>query len=221
MKSFLTTSPNNHPSMQLKTRKITRIINAAREAPKFEMSDVELTHLSVSDLPSEDISQFFDHCADLIHTTKQGGGNTLVHCALGISRSVTICLAYMVKYETCTLRSAFFDIRKLRPIIKPNNGFWRQLINYEQTLKGAATVKMRSFPMGSEPDVYQTRVGRTNVRLCVCVCVRVCTCVHVCACLCIFCVCVSCMFMCLCILWVFYAFSAYDGIHSILFQFRR
>lgn len=147
---------------KIRSRNITRIINAAHEAPDVQLEGIHLTHLPVSDIPSANISQFFDQCADMIRETILQGSASLVHCALGISRSVTICLVYMIKYEDVSLRQAYIDIKKRRPIIKPNAGFWRQLIEYEQQKRGVCTVKMVLFPMGSMPDVYLKNNARIS-----------------------------------------------------------
>ncbi len=58
----------------------------------------------------------------------------LVHCNLGISRSTTIILAYLMKTYYATLYEAFKFLRHRRPIICPNMGFLRQLIDYENDL---------------------------------------------------------------------------------------
>lgn len=58
----------------------------------------------------------------------------LVHCNLGISRSTTLILAYLMKTFHATLFEAFKFLRHRRPIVCPNNGFLRQLIEFEYEL---------------------------------------------------------------------------------------
>jgi len=53
---------------------------------------------------------------------------------LGISRSATIVLAYLMKYHHNTLREAFYFLIEKRPQIWPNEGFLLQLLRYETEL---------------------------------------------------------------------------------------
>lgn len=58
----------------------------------------------------------------------------LVHCNLGISRSTTLILSYLMKTFNATLLEAFKYLRHRRPIICPNSGFLKQLIDFEYDL---------------------------------------------------------------------------------------
>jgi len=136
---------------------VSLVINATYEVPNVEVPEgtIEFIQLHINDSITADMAQHMDRCADRIHEVRSAGGVALVHCALGVSRSVTICLAYLVKYEGRTLREAYFEVKKKRPIIRPNEGFWRQLIAFEVAKRGRATVKLSVFPMGVIPDVYR------------------------------------------------------------------
>lgn len=150
---------------KIQVRNISLIINATTEKPNLDFPNVEFMKLEIYDSPAENIRQFMDVCADKIHAVKEAGGHSLVHCAFGVSRSVTICLAYLVKYEGKTLREAYFDLKGRRPIIRPNEGFWKQLISFEIDVKGKASVKLAVYPMGSVPDVYKAvRPGTNNFK---------------------------------------------------------
>lgn len=72
----------------------------------------------------------------LTKTFKDRGGRTLVHCVAGVSRSATLCMIYLVKHERMTLRQAYHFVKSARPVVKPNVGFWKQMIEYERKLKG-------------------------------------------------------------------------------------
>lgn len=82
------------------------------------------------------------------------GGKTLVHCVAGVSRSASICIAYLVKYHHMALDQAYKHVKRRRPVIHPNVGFWKQLIEYEHRLLGRNTVKLVQSPIGWIPDVY-------------------------------------------------------------------
>jgi len=138
---------------------ITCVVNATTEVPTLRLDGVANLKLWLDDTPESDSRQYFDMVADLIQAQTDQGGRTLVHCLAGVSRSATFCLAYLLKYERKSLREAYEYLAARRPMVRPNLGFWRQLIAYELELRGETSVKMRTLSGGccSEqevPDVY-------------------------------------------------------------------
>ncbi|XP_026190614.1 uncharacterized protein LOC34623518 [Cyclospora cayetanensis] len=59
------------------------------------------------------------------------GTNVFIHCEKGISRSVAVCMAYLIMYEGHSFRSSYLTIRRYRPIARPNIGFIHQLLDLE------------------------------------------------------------------------------------------
>ncbi len=53
---------------------------------------------------------------------------------IGVSRSATIVLAYLMKYHHNTLKESYLYLAQKRPQICPNEGFLLQLIRYENEL---------------------------------------------------------------------------------------
>lgn len=51
----------------------------------------------------------------------------MIHCAVGISRSVTLTLAYVMTVTGLTYPEALSVVQYRRPIANPNDGFKRQL----------------------------------------------------------------------------------------------
>lgn len=64
-------------------------------------------------------------------SVKQSGGRVLVHCQAGISRSATICLAYLMHTQRFRLDEAFNFVKQRRNVISPNLAFMGQLLQYE------------------------------------------------------------------------------------------
>jgi len=64
-----------------------------------------------------------------IHASLTAGKNVAVHCAMGVSRSVTVVLDYLLTHDLkgSTLNEACKWLRKYRNIISPNLGFQRLL----------------------------------------------------------------------------------------------
>lgn len=55
--------------------------------------------IPVNDQPHDQIQPFFDQVADLINENTNCGKRTVVHCIAGVSRSATLCIAYLMKYN--------------------------------------------------------------------------------------------------------------------------
>ena len=76
------------------------------------------------DHPTYNIAQHFDATFfDIDEGLKRG--NVYVHCAAGISRSVSCVLAYLMKKFGMNYVTAYNTLKKKRKIIQPNPGFAR------------------------------------------------------------------------------------------------
>ena len=61
---------------------------------------------------------------------REAGGRALVHCELGVNRSTTLAVAYLVESEQVTLTQAVRQVRIDRPNVLINDGFRRQLVRF-------------------------------------------------------------------------------------------
>lgn len=87
--------------------------------------------LDILDYPDENILDEFKTTHAFIDEGVQEGGNVLIHCQAGISRSSTTLCAYLMKSRGLSRDEAFAMIKDKRAIVKPNEGFWEQLRVYE------------------------------------------------------------------------------------------
>ncbi|XP_054467496.1 dual specificity protein phosphatase 18 [Anoplopoma fimbria] len=143
-------------SSQVSRCKITCIVNATETKSRVPLHPgVEYVHIPVSDSPVSPLSEHFDEVADKIQLTAERGGRTLVHCNAGVSRSSSLCMAYLMKHRGVALLEAHRWVRTSRPVVRPNNGFWKQLIRYEMELRGCTSVRMVFSSMGELPDIYE------------------------------------------------------------------
>lgn len=60
----------------------------------------------------------------------------LVHCLAGVSRSVTVTLAYLMHTRALSLNDAFTLVRNRKPDVSPNFHFMQQLESFESQLQG-------------------------------------------------------------------------------------
>ncbi|CRL06608.1 CLUMA_CG019505, isoform A [Clunio marinus] len=135
------------------------VVNATVELPDTPLPDKRPDYMRVAmkDSRESNLIEYFDEVADKIEKTRQQDGKSLVHCVAGVSRSVSLVLAYLMKYADMSLKNAFAHVRSVRPQVRPNVGFFKQLIEYEQRLHGCTTVSMiHCSALGEEiPDVYE------------------------------------------------------------------
>ena len=156
-------------SKEMSKNNITHVLNLAKEIDKglYDMYDVDMNSfqyhgLELRDSADETIAPYFDECFRIIESARDSGGKILVHCIAGVSRSATVCIAYFMKHRDMTLKEAYFYVKGKRPVIRPNHGFWKQLIQYEYALNGRNTVELRSLSgTGLEfPDITLDEVHK-------------------------------------------------------------
>lgn len=85
--------------------------------------------IEADDNPNYDMSKYFDKAVEFI-TENLKTTNVLVHCAAGISRSVCLVIAYLIKVHKMTPEAALAKVREKRPWAGPNQGFTQQLEKY-------------------------------------------------------------------------------------------
>ena len=60
------------------------------------------------------------------------GRNVLVHCRLGVNRSVTVVAAYLIRCRGFTAEAALEFLKQRRPCAKPNDAYCAQLYDLDQ-----------------------------------------------------------------------------------------
>ncbi|XP_017055749.1 dual specificity protein phosphatase 18 isoform X2 [Drosophila ficusphila] len=127
---------------------VSCVINVAPELPDTPLPSQKnplYLRIDAQDRSEVDLSKHFDEVADLIEEVRRSGGCSLIHCVAGVSRSASLCLAYLMKHAGMSLREAYQHIQSIRPQVRPNSGFFQQLRRYELELKGSCSVAMVYF----------------------------------------------------------------------------
>ena len=117
----------------LEELKIQRIISLGneKEVKKYKyFENIEYLKIVVDDVDNENIGKYFAICNKFI-SLGFDFGNVLVHCHKGVSRSATIVIAYLMYTYKADFYAAFQKLKSVRPIVKPNAGFMKQLQEYQ------------------------------------------------------------------------------------------
>lgn len=59
----------------------------------------------------------------------------LVHCLAGVSRSVTVTVAYLMQKRHLSLNDAYDLVKRKKSNISPNFNFMGQLLDFERSLR--------------------------------------------------------------------------------------
>lgn len=93
--------------------------------------------ISIADSPTTNIIPFFAQFANFIDQTLSSGGKVLVHGNGGISRSATLVISYVMKKRLYSAFNAIRFVQSKRFCVFPNEGFRRQLFEYEPILRAS------------------------------------------------------------------------------------
>ena len=122
---------------EIKDLGINYVLNCAIECMESFPKGVKYCHLKLNDMPFFKITPHLERATSFINKAHISNGIILVHCQLGISRSTSCVIAYMIKYMGYTAMNALNFIKKKRPQVMPNFGFLQQLITYEKNHIGS------------------------------------------------------------------------------------
>lgn len=107
---------------------IDSIINVAYELrnTKYPKS-VEIHNFLLNDTPSEGIELFFESVFDIIEANRHNNKRVLIHCFMGISRSASFVIYYLMRTRNWDFHESFEYVENIRPCIDPNPGFIEKL----------------------------------------------------------------------------------------------
>jgi len=124
----------------LKDLGITHIVDATKD--NFEKDKFKILKIALPDLPSAKIDEHFESAIEFVDEALSNKDNqVLIHCQMGISRSTTLTIAYLMKSKGYTLYDAYKLCKDNRPRIRPNDGFYQRLTQFEMTVFDGKSTK--------------------------------------------------------------------------------
>ncbi|XP_052902743.1 dual specificity protein phosphatase Mpk3 isoform X1 [Anopheles moucheti] len=135
---FLGNASHSEDLKSLKKYNIKYILNVTPDLPNVFERDGQIRYLQIpiTDHWSQagDLANHFPDAIKFIDEARTNGCGVLVHCLAGVSRSVTVTLAYLMFARTLSLNDAFLLVRSRKPDVSPNFHFMQQLHSFEQQL---------------------------------------------------------------------------------------
>lgn len=113
---------------------ITDVINTAFEISCPKNSKYNYFHLQLKDTESQHLLEYLDNICDYIHMLINNKCKVLVHCYMGISRSPSIIIAYLIKYNNMDYDTAYKHVSNKRHI-NINSWFISELKEFEKMHK--------------------------------------------------------------------------------------
>jgi len=121
----------------LRELSITHIVTVMDHIVLFPIElELKTMHVGLDDRPAANILSHLPKTTEFItEAMKDENAKVLVHCWQGVSRSATVAAAFLIASEIMTTDAAIALLKSKRRIVQPNEGFIRQLKQYETLVR--------------------------------------------------------------------------------------
>lgn len=110
--------------------------------PAVKFEGVSYFFVEILDVPEFQIAGVIDKCVEVMRHHRDE--NILVHCNAGVSRSPAVVIAYLMIEEDLSFDEALDRVKTVRPCVRPNDGFVKQLRDLKPK-KSCANCKIPFF----------------------------------------------------------------------------
>mmetsp|Transcript_48571 Transcript_48571/g.72061 ORF Transcript_48571/g.72061 Transcript_48571/m.72061 type:complete len:615 (+) Transcript_48571:188-2032(+) len=104
-----------------------------------------ILNLDLRDESTQSLSFAFSRFFPLARRAKEEKKKCLIYCHSGMSRSVSLVLAYLLACERMSLIDAMTYVKERRHVASPNPGFMAQLITLERVVTADVTVDLDRY----------------------------------------------------------------------------
>jgi predicted protein tyrosine phosphatase len=119
----------------LNNNNLTHIISCAIELPPItpDISGSQVFRVGIiDDVVTEDTLVHFVEGARKLHAWVSSGHRVIVHCYAGMSRSVSVVIAYFIMYHKMSYKDAYTLVKTKRRQANPHPAFVPLLLNIEK-----------------------------------------------------------------------------------------
>lgn len=114
---------------------ITHLLNTSINSPIIHNTGCKkYKKIPLKDHATENVKSVLEEAFAFIDDARNNNGHVLVYCFAGISRSVTITVAYMMIRNKMPFEEAYSFVKSRKSDISPNIGFIAQLNQLDKSL---------------------------------------------------------------------------------------
>uniref|UniRef100_A0A8C1PI66 protein-serine/threonine phosphatase n=1 Tax=Cyprinus carpio TaxID=7962 RepID=A0A8C1PI66_CYPCA len=135
---------------ELQKNNVGYILNVTKEIDNFFPESFTYMNIRVYDVEATDLLSHWNNTYTFVSEARKSGQAILVHCKMGVSRSASTVIAYLMKQQGWTLDQALNHVRERRPIVQPNEGFLKQLHTYSGILNASVHFSVMSTELNSK-----------------------------------------------------------------------
>ena len=106
---------------------VTHVVNVAMELPNFHPEHFGYLKVPLDDALTQELGGFLDICYAFMLCAINTRGKVLVHCHMGISRSASVVIYFLMRFYKISYDEAFKILKSKRKIVQPNDFFVSQL----------------------------------------------------------------------------------------------
>ncbi|KAL3237580.1 tyrosine/serine/threonine protein phosphatase MSG5 RNJ42_01114 [Nakaseomyces bracarensis] len=131
------------------------VINVAKEIDNLGAQipkDKNIAYYHIPWTHSSNISKDLLYLTDIMHRAVKEGKKVLVHCQCGVSRSASLIVAYLMRYEHLVLNDAYNRLKETAKDISPNMGLIFQLMEFNDMLAASKSSSSTSTMMTSNEE---------------------------------------------------------------------
>ena len=139
--------------------KIRAVVNCTMDEEFAIEGEDNQFRVGVDDACNQNIQEYFAGALEFMRKHAKEGNAILVHCMMGMSRSASMVLLYLMHENNQSLKECYDQVKKQRPSINPNPKFLRELGREETALRGTATIRFKTEEVLTVSSLYEWLVG--------------------------------------------------------------
>jgi hypothetical protein len=134
---------------------ISHVVNAcAPTTPNLFPESFTYRAVFINDAPSEEIVAHLYPVLAFMEEARAGGRKVLVHCTQGVSRSCSMCIAYLMLHQRMEYDEAFNFVKARRGVCNPNPGFCSKLVRWGRRVLEHAAHAPGAAPAARSPRIF-------------------------------------------------------------------
>ncbi|AYV81453.1 MAG: putative dual specificity protein phosphatase 1B-like isoform X1 [Harvfovirus sp.] len=111
---------------------LNNVIKSVRRTTK--RLQIRHTSIKIVDVGTESLTEAFAVVFPILQAAEENKKAVLIHCAMGISRSASMVIMFLMKSRNWRFDQTLAYVENLRKQVNPNKGFKDQMIQFEKQL---------------------------------------------------------------------------------------